>query len=167
MNPSRIILLVVIACAALIQLGGGWSIAFLLRRMHKTEIQARISNGAEGVTIHLSEQEFQDSKIEDDEILIGNQYYDIIKVTRDGKELQIEALHDSKENILKDIQNTGRGKSMLIHIAKIFTPLYLPEPTLKFNSQGFDSRINHCEILAGHSSQFHPQDTVAPPDDIL
>ncbi len=167
MNPSRRILLVIIACAALIQMGGSWSISFLLRRMHKTEMHARIRNGAKGVLIRLSEQEFQDTKIEGDEIQIGDQFYDIIKVTRNGNQLQIEALHDSKENILKDIQNTGRGKNMLLHIAKIFTPLYHPEPTLNLNFQGFDSHIKHCEMLSGHSSQYHPQDTVAPPDDIL
>ena len=71
------------------------------------------------------------------------------------------------QDILKDIQNTGRGKNMLLHIAKIFTPLYHPEPTLNLNFQGFDSHIKHCEMLSGHSSQYHPQDTVAPPDDIL
>ena len=167
MNPSRRILLVIIACAALIQMGGSWSISFLLRRMHKTEMHARIRNGAKGVLIRLSEQEFQDTKIEGDEIQIGDQFYDIIKVTRNGNQLQIEALHDSKENILKDIQNTGRGKNMLLHIAKIFTPLYHPEPTLNLNFQGFDSHVKHCEMLSGHSSQYHPQDTVAPPDDIL
>jgi len=148
-------------------MGGSWSISFLLRRMHKTEMHARIRNGAKGVLIRLSEQEFQNTKIEGDEIQIGDQFYDIIKVTRNGNQLQIEALHDSKESILKDIQNTGRGKNMLLHIAKIFTPLYHPEPTLNLNFQGFNSHIKHCEMLSGHSSQYHPQDTVAPPDDIL
>jgi hypothetical protein len=133
--------------------------------MHKTEMHFRIKNGATGVSIWLTVEEFENSLIEKDEIQIGNQFYDIIEIQRDGNLLRIEALHDSKEKVLKDLQNTGRGKNMLLHIAKIFSPLFLPEPPTNFNPRSFATCQQHCIVVIEPSSQFHPQETSAPPDD--
>lgn len=135
--------------------------------MHKTEMHMRIHNGAKGICIWLSEAEFQNAKLEEDEMQIGQKFYDIIRATREGNLLRVEAILDSKEEVFKDLQKSGRGKNMLLHLAKIFTPLFIPEPTIQFPQKKFDSSLKHQVKPIGHLSQFYPQMLTAPPDDIL
>jgi len=160
-------LLALFTFALLVQMGGGWSISIILRRMHKTEMHSRIKNGSKGVSIWLTHQEFHNLIKEEDEIQIGDQFYDIIEITHEGNLVKVEALHDTKEGVLKDIQKTGRGKGMLLHLAKIFTPLFMPESTIKFTLKKFILPIKHSDRMIGFFSKFHPQETIAPPDEIL
>lgn len=167
MPKARNSILALLAIAIFIQLGGGWCISFVLRRMHKTEIQNRIAHGAQGILLLLTEDEFNAARVDEKEIEIAGVFYDLIEINQYGKFIQVNALPDQKEKILDELQHTERGRNMLLHVAKIFTPAFIIEKPLKLDRLDLELTLVHFENLTLLKSEFHPQIALAPPDDFI
>jgi hypothetical protein len=127
---SLILLAIVVS-----HLGAAWTLYSAALWLHKQNKELRLSDTTRWVEMTLSTNVFEESLVEEDEIEIDNQLFDIVSSYRDGDTIKLIAVADHAENkirrTLSGLQNEKTGWSQLAKQAQSFAfSFFQPEKTL-------------------------------------
>lgn len=117
-----------------------WTIFSAALWLHKQNKELRLSDKTRWEEFALSLAVFESSLIEEDEIEIGDQLFDIVSIERNGEFINVIAVADYAENkmrrTLSGLQSEKTGWSQLAKQGQSFAfSVFQPEKTLRISSQ--------------------------------
>ena len=125
----------------LCHVGATWTIFSAALWIHKQNKEFRLSDETRWEKFSLSAAVFESSLIEENEIEIDNQVFDIISIERNGDSISVLAVADHAENkmrrTLNGFQSEKTGWSQLARQAQLFAfSPFQPEKTLRISLRG-------------------------------
>jgi len=142
---------IVLLAIVLSHLGAMWSIYSAALWLHKQNKEVRLSDKTRWEEITLSSTAFEAALVEEDEIEIDNQLFDIVSSFRNGDIIQLIVVADHAENKMKrtlsGLQKEKTGWSNFAKQADSFAcSVFHPETTLRICQQNFVMRSVHYQI---------------------
>ena len=125
----------------LCHVGATWTIFSAALWIHKQNKELRLSDETRWEKFSLSAAVFESSLIEENEIEIDNQLFDIVSIERHGDSISVIAVADHAENkmrrTLSGLQSEKTGWSQLAKQAQSFAfSVFQPEKTLRISLRG-------------------------------
>lgn len=133
------------------QIGAAWTVFSTARWIHKQNKQARLSDKSHWEEFHLSHAEYEASIVEEGEIEIQGQLYDVVSTRMQNGRYSITAVADNAENklnkTLNGLHSDSTGWSEIAKQAQLFsTALFLPEKNLRLLNPNFALNISYFQI---------------------
>jgi hypothetical protein len=104
-----------------LQVGGIWSIYSTALLLHKQSKCIRLADSNQWIEFGLTTEEFQLSTVEDGELLIDGQFYDVVDTSRIGNLVHVRVVRDAAEYkltvIVKGVQQQNHGWSAVAKYA--------------------------------------------------
>ena len=126
-----------------------WTIFSAALWIHKQNKEFRLSDKTRWKEFSLSAAIFESSLIEEDEIEIDDQLFDIVSIERNGEFINVIAVADYAENkmrrTLSGLQREKTGWSQLAKQGQSFAfSVFQPEKTLRIYSQ---ANVSCCDFF--------------------
>jgi hypothetical protein len=149
-------------------IGAAWTLFSTAIWVHKQNKQSRLADKERWVEFILTAYEFDSQLVEEDEIEIEGQLYDIVSSQKSNGMVTITAVADQAENKMKrtlsGLQKEETGWSEVAKRAQLFSmAVFHPEKNLQFFPYTYNLRASFFHYPDNNFSEGFPGTQYQPP----
>lgn len=158
----------ILAILIVSQIGGVWVVYTTAIWLHKQNKNARLADQSKWQHFELSPAAFESFRLEEDEVMLNGQLFDIVAIKTTSQGLVITATPDYAENklvrTLQGFQRENNGWSEFARLAQLFSLTLYETNTQQIEVlEGFETKKRHHAYYITHFSRWVRTKEEQPP----